>query len=95
MRKRLLCLFLAVCMMCSILCACSGKKITAEEAVAIVMEDLGEGANVSGSPHVHTGTFENKDCYNIYLTVDNESWLYVITTGGEILAKGPSGGHSH
>lgn len=95
MKKRLFCLFLAVCMMCSILCACSGKKITAEEAVAIMMEDLGSESATASDPHVHTGTFDGKDCYNIYFTKGGESWLYVISTDGEIIGQGPSGGHSH
>ena len=54
---------------------------------------LGDAGSI-GEPHVHTGTYEDQDCYNIYVTVDGEAWVYVISTDGEILTKGP-GSHSH
>lgn len=95
MKKRLFCLIVLACLMCSILCACEPKEeITAEQAISVVLEDLGEDAQYAGNPHVHMGTYKNEECYNIYITVNNESWVYIISTDGEILAKGP-GSHSH
>jgi hypothetical protein len=84
-----------VCIVCSVLCACQPKKeITSEEAVQIAMNDLGDKAATAGEPHVHTGTYENVACYNVFVTVDNLPFVYVISTTGEILHKG-FGNHSH
>lgn len=95
MKKRLICLLTLVCLLCALLCSCAAKEeITIDQAIAIMMEDLGDDVKVTGNPHVHTGKFNNKECYNIFITVNNESWAYVISTDGEILAKGPSS-HSH
>lgn len=95
MKKRLICLLVLVCLMGSMLCACETKEeITAQQAISIMLEDLGDDAKNMSNPHVHTGTYENKSCYNIYVTINGESWAYIISTEGEILSKGP-GGHSH
>ncbi len=95
MNKRLFSIFVLVCLICGLMCACDTKtEITVSDAVAVMMEDLGDKAESVGEPHIHTGTYENKDCYNIYITLDGESWVYVISTDGEILAKEPAS-HSH
>ena len=95
MKKRLICLLVLVCMVCSVLCACTSKeKITGEQALTIMLEDLGEDAVDAVDPHIHENTFNNEHVYNIYFTLDGESWVYVISDEGEIMAKGP-GGHSH
>ncbi len=95
MKKRLISILVLACMVCSFMCACGAKEeITAEQAVSIVMDDLGAGVMIAGDPHVHAGTYKNKDCFNIYITVDGESWIYVISNYGEILVKG-LGNHSH
>lgn len=95
MKKRLFCLFVLVCMVCSILCACgSTKEITSEEAVAIVMEDLGDSAALVNETHIHTGTYNDKECYNIYVAIGDMNWQYVVSLNGDILANGPSS-HSH
>lgn len=95
MKKRLICALVLVCLMCGMLCACGAKtKITAEQAISVALEALGDDAANASSPHVHTGTYKNKECYNVYITVNEESWVYMISMTGEVLAKGPSG-HSH
>lgn len=95
MTKRLFTLFILICMVLFTLCSCeSEKKITDDEAFAIMIEDLGKNAVGLSSPHIHEGTYEGKDCYNIYITANGESLVYVISTDGEILYKG-SGSHSH
>ena len=94
MKKRLVCLLILLCLACNILCACASPEITDEQAVNIMLEDLGEDAKNTSNLHIHTSTFENEGCYNIYFTLNGESWVYIISVDGEILAKGP-GGHSH
>ena len=40
------------------------------------------------------GTFENKPCFNIFVTVNGMSMQYIISENGKILHKG-AGEHSH
>ena len=87
---------MAVCMLCAVLCACSAKEdITPEEAVEVVMKDLGQLADKASSPHVHEGTYNNQPCYNIYVTVNGVSLTYVISMRGRILYSGAGEAHSH
>ena len=95
MKKRLFTLLILICMVLFTICSCeSEKKITVDEAFTIMIEDLGENATGVSAPHIHEGTYEGKDCYNIYITANGESLVYVISTSGEILYKG-NGSHSH
>ena len=84
----------AVCIVGIVLLALNDKTITSDEAYKIVLKDLGLTADQVGSPHIHEGTYKNKPCYNIYVTVNGKSLTYVVSTKGEILYKG-EGGHSH
>ena len=83
-----------VCLVGVILLTRNNGVITSDEALEIVLEDLGITEAEVGTPHIHEGTFENKPCYNIYVTVNGESLSYVVSTTGEILNKG-KGEHSH
>lgn len=97
MTKRILVLFAAVCLLLTVTVACGQKKpkvITQDEAFAIIMEDIGKDAVISGDPHVHVGEYQQQVCYDFYLTVDGKSVSYVISTSGEILHKG-NDSHSH
>ena len=92
--KKWIALLLMACLLCSMLSGC-GKKITSEEAYQIVLEDLGETlAATAEAPHIHTGTYEDKPCFNIFVTVNGMSLQYIISETGKILHKGP-GEHSH
>ena len=93
--KRLIVLLVLACTVCVMLCACQPKEeITAEEAVQIVMDDLGETAADAGPPHVHEGTYDGNPCYNIYITAGDLPFEYVVSIYGDILHKG-FGSHSH
>jgi uncharacterized membrane protein YkoI len=95
--KRAILIFVLVCVVCIvgvILLTCNNGVISSDEALEIVLEDLGVTSAAAVSPHVHEGTYENQACYNIYVTVDGKSLTYVVSTTGEILHKG-EGGHSH
>ena len=92
--KRWIALLLMACLLCSMLAGC-GKKVTADEAYQIVLDDLGETlAATAASPHIHNSTFEGNPCFNIFVTVNGVSLNYVISETGKILHKGP-GEHSH
>ena len=85
-----------LCLVGAILLTCNNSKgkITSEQAVEVVLNDLGMTADQIGNPHVHEGTYENQACYNIYVTVNGQSLRYVVSTTGEILYHG-EGEHSH
>lgn len=92
--KKWIALLLMACLLCSMLAGCS-KKITSEEAYQIVLDDLGEAlAATATSPHIHEATYDNKPCFNIFVTVNGVSLNYVISETGDIIHKGP-GEHSH
>lgn len=93
--KKIVAALLMICMLCGALCACRPEKsITADDAVKIVAEDLGDRLEEASAPHVHEGTYDDKPCYNVYFTLGDESMLYVVSKDGEILYKG-EGSHSH
>ena len=96
MTKRLISLLLILCTVCALLCACqSGEKITSEQAIEIVKNDLGDAAENMGDPHVHASTYDGTECYNIYITVEKMPFVYVISVYGDILHKGFSSEHAH
>ena len=83
-----------VCLVAVILLTCNNGVITSDEAFEVVLNDLGITEQDAGTPHIHEDTYENKPCYNVYVTVNGESLSYVVSTTGEILHKG-EGGHTH
>ena len=95
MKRQLLCILLLICMLSSMMIACDKKEeLTADEAYSVVLEDLKISKNDLPEPHIHTGTYGNVSCYNIYITLSGESFLYVVSVYGDILSKGPAE-HSH
>lgn len=83
-----------ICLAAVILLTCNNGVITSDEALEVVLNDLGKTEQEVGTPHIHEGTYENQSCYNIYVTVNGKSMTYVVSTTGEILHKG-EGSHSH
>ena len=97
MNKRIIAMLLMLCMVLCIFTACGSKEettITVDDAWQIVLTDLGDDAVNATAPHVHDGTYDNQECYNIFFNVGDESLTYVVSTTGEILYKG-EGEHSH
>lgn len=93
--KKWIALLLTVCLLCSTLAGC-GKKITAEEAYIIVQKDVAKTTSAAiESLDIHEGTYEGKDCYNIFITVSGVHLTYVISTGGKILYSGAGEAHTH
>lgn len=91
--KKLVSVLVLVGMLCCLLAACA-PKITAEKAWQLVQEDLGDFAAQAEEPHIHSGIYDNQECYNIFVTVAGESLQYVVSITGKILHKG-LGNHSH
>ena len=92
--EKVIALLLMACLLCGMLAGC-GKKITAEEAHQIVLDDLGETmAATAEAPHIHEGTYEGKPCFNIFITVNGMTMQYIVSENGKILHKG-AGEHSH
>ncbi len=94
MLKKVTAVFLVVCLLGLVLCACGKEPITEEEAFQVVLADLGEKAELAGEPHIHESTHKNKPCYNVFVTVGDESLVYIISQTGEIIYQG-IGGHNH
>ena len=89
--------FIVVCVVCIIgamIIEQNEKTITSDQALKIVLKDLGVTEDQVGSPHIHEGTYKDQPCYNIYVTVNGESLTYVVSKTGKILYKG-EGSHSH
>ena len=91
--KKWIAMLLLATILCGMLAGC-GKKVTAEEAWKIVVEDLGAAAEMAEAPHIHEATHEDKPCFNIFVTVNGVSLQYIVSENGKILHKGP-GQHSH
>lgn len=91
--KKWIAMLLLAALLCSVLAGCKAK-ITAEEAYQIVLDDLGVAAALAETPHIHDATYENKPCFNIFVTVNGISLNYIVSQTGKILHKGP-GEHSH
>lgn len=95
MKKRIIALALALCLVCAVFVGCA-KNLTANEAFQVVLDDMGISANQAGHPHIHEGMFETTPCYNIYVTVGETNWYYIVTTKGEIVNVAEmEEGHSH
>ena len=94
MLKKVTAICLVVCLFGLILCACGKEPISSEEAYQVVLADLGEKAALAKEPHIHESTHKNKPCYNIFVTVGEESLVYIVSQTGEIIYQG-IGGHSH
>ena len=91
--KKWIALVLLLAIACGLLAGC-GKKITADEAWKVVLEDLGPLGEQAQAPHIHETTYENKPCFNIFVTVNDISLQYIVSENGKILYKG-AGEHSH
>ena len=89
-----LALVVVLCLVGVLLLTCGKESITSDEAVQIVLDDLGLTSDQVETPHVHEGTYENQSCYNVYITANGKSLTYVVSKSGEILHKG-EGSHSH
>ena len=96
MKKRLISMFLLLCLLLTALLGC-GKDdgtITAEEAQEIVLDYLGMSAN-QVQLHPHAGEHNGQPCYSIYVTYDGTTWEYKVDMQtGEILSITKSS-HSH
>ncbi len=99
MTKRIVSLLLIAVMVIGLLAAC-GKDgpLTADDAKAVALEDMGIKEKHADSVDTHLGTDANGvPCYFVYITIDGEHWEYVVDgISGEILSKEETdSGHSH
>ncbi len=91
--KKWIALFLLMAVVCGVLAGCKGN-VNDKEALQIALEDLAVTEDQTESAHVHTATYDNKPCFNIYITVNGVTWNYVISKTGDIIHKG-IGEHAH
>ena len=90
--KKLLILLLVLCL---VLPGCtSGKKgISEEDAIAIVLEDLGVSAD-EATFHVHTSV-DKVPQYYIYATVGNRTMEYIVRIADGKILSAEESAHSH
>lgn len=97
MTKRMIAMVAMTCMLVALLAACGNNgMISTAKAEKIVLKDLGVSAS-KADVDVHTGQYDGKPCYAVYVTVDGHHWQYLVDVQtGEILsAKETDQGHSH
>lgn len=85
-----------LCLLAALLCGCTRQEpITQQAAVESVLEYLEVSVEEVGSFHLHEGSYDGKDCYNVYLTYNGHTHNYVVDKHtGEVLAV-LDGAHSH
>jgi predicted small lipoprotein YifL len=98
MKKRLISLLLITVLALSLLTACGNDgPLAPEDAMEIVMEDMGIDQSDVDSIDTHVTTVNGVACYVVYITVDGEHMQYLIDgVSGEILTKEETDtGHHH
>ena len=93
--KKWIAIALLACILCSLLAGCGKKEpITADQAYQVVLDHLGALADTAAEAHIHQGTYDDKPCFNIYVTVNGLPMQYIVSETGKLLYEGP-GEHSH
>ena len=99
MFKRIIVFALLAALLCGVLAACDegkGDYLEEQDAVAIVLKDLGIKTEDATSIHVHVGTHDNQPCFNVYITYKGVSKTYIVSSiSGDILSIEDGSGHSH
>jgi uncharacterized membrane protein YkoI len=101
MTKRIISLFVIAMLLMGLMGLMAGCKddgpLTPEEAMEIVMEDMGIDQSDVDSIDTHVTTVNGVACYVVYITVDGEHMQYLIDgVSGEILTKEETDtGHHH
>ena len=93
MLKKIIVFALLICLLGTLLCACS-KKVTAAEAYQILCTELGEDASKITDYHIHEGSLGNTACWSITITMDGEMYTCYVSVAGKYLGK-VAGGHTH
>ena len=96
MTKRIIAFLLLAVLMCGMLAACKEDKlISADEAKAIALQDMGITEEQAKSVDIHPAVSGGEPLFSIYITYGNKNMEYVINAKtGEIISKGESN-HSH
>ena len=98
MFKRIVSIVMIAVLAFGLLAAC-GKEgpLTAEDAKAVVLEDLGVKESKVTSIDVHLSNVNGAACYLVYVSYNGEYFEYVVNgITGEILSvEEVDSGHSH
>lgn len=90
MKKKLLCLVLALVVCLGLLTACGGGSdvISEAQAIKIALEAAGLEASAVENVHNHPGDYQGIPCYNIHITAGDKEYTFTINaTTGEILNR--------
>lgn len=96
MKRRIVAVLALALLVMSLFSGCQEESeiISQEDAVAIVLEELGKTED-EVTVHVHVTSHDEIPCWGVYVTVDGQTYLYAVHCAtGEILSVQNSN-HSH
>ena len=96
MNRRIVAVLMLALLVLGLFAGCQEESevISQEDAVAVVLEELGKTED-EVTAHVHVTTHEGMPCWGVYVTVDGQTYLYAVhCETAEILSVQKSD-HSH
>lgn len=96
MTKRILAFALLAVLLCGMLAGCKKNDlISADEAKAIALKDMGITEQQAKSVDIHPAVGDGEPLFSIYINYNGKNMEYVINAlTGEIISKGESS-HTH
>ena len=85
--KKYIAIFTLTALMLCLLAACGSSAVSANEAQAIAIKDLGVSEKDVQDAHTHVLTEGGKPCYSIHITVGDAEYEYTVSAEGEILSS--------
>ena len=96
MKKRIMAVLVLVALLLGVFTACGNKTkvLTSEDAQAVAMEQAGLTKDQITDMHTHIVTDNGIPCYNVHITSENGSYVYLIAAAdGTVISGGEGSGH--
>ena len=84
MKNRIIAVISLAVLLC-LLSGCGSDVMTAQEAEALALSEMGRKASEVDDIHTHVITENGTPCYQIHITIGEEEYEYTITAEGDIL----------
>ena len=68
-----------------LLAGCGSDTLSAAEAEALALSEMGRKASEVDEIHTHVITEDGKPCYQVHITIGESEYEYTITSDGDIL----------
>ena len=89
MKKRIFAIISALMLCVTLLAACGGGPVNAEQAQKIALEHVGRQASQVSDIHTHVIEENGIPCFQIHMTTDNgEVTVLVDASNGEVIENG-------